>query len=113
MSVSAFIFDLDGPLIDSLADIAEATNRGLVEAGWPTHTLDAYRYFVGDGMTCLVECALPKTAADAETITKVTGLTRTYLLNSWHHHTRPYPGINELLSHSSERDQKLAVLSTP
>ena len=50
----AVIFDLDGTLLDTLADIANATNAALTRLGFPTHPQDAYRYFLGDGMDRLV-----------------------------------------------------------
>jgi phosphoglycolate phosphatase len=54
MPIRAVIFDLDGTLLDSLADIAESVNTVLAEHGLATHPLPAYRSFVGDGMTMLI-----------------------------------------------------------
>lgn len=48
------IFDLDGTLIDTIADLAGATNYALQECGFPTHETDAYRYFVGNGINKLL-----------------------------------------------------------
>ena len=53
------IFDLDGTLADSLADIASAMNRTLEAHGFPVHPVSAYRTFVGEGVRKLVERALP------------------------------------------------------
>ena len=49
MEYKAAIFDLDGTLIDSLADLADSANAMLKSYGFPTHPLDPYRYFVGNG----------------------------------------------------------------
>ena len=46
----AIIFDLDGTLLDSLADIADSMNIVLESAGFPTHPVAAYKYFIGDGI---------------------------------------------------------------
>ena len=47
------IFDLDGTLVNSLEDLAAATNHALRQQGFPTHPTDAYRHFVGDGILML------------------------------------------------------------
>ena len=57
--INTIIFDLDGTLIDSLVDLANTVNVILTEKGYPTHTLDEYRYFVGNGVLKLLERALP------------------------------------------------------
>jgi phosphoglycolate phosphatase len=57
--IRAILFDLDGTLADSLADLANATNWALTQLGCPTHPLASYRYFVGDGARELCARALP------------------------------------------------------
>ncbi len=52
---SAVVFDLDGTLLDTLEDLGDAVNRVLADRGFPTHPMDAYRYFVGDGSAVLIE----------------------------------------------------------
>jgi phosphoglycolate phosphatase len=47
--IRAALFDLDGTLVDSLADIAAAGNRVLAELGKPVHEQSVYRNFVGNG----------------------------------------------------------------
>lgn len=54
------IFDLDGTLINTLYDLGNSCNRTLEKFGYPVHTLDAYRYFVGNGMKTLMIRALPQ-----------------------------------------------------
>jgi phosphoglycolate phosphatase len=58
--LKAFIFDLDGTLIDSLADIAESINRMLDARGYPRCEQEVFKQMVGDGMEKLVERALPE-----------------------------------------------------
>ena len=57
--IKAVIFDLDGTLVNSLADLAGAANHVLAEAGYPVHPVEAYRYFVGNGLDVLLRRALP------------------------------------------------------
>ena len=53
------VFDLDGTLVDSLQDLAETANAMLAASGYPQHPVDAYRYFVGDGMATLIRRIVP------------------------------------------------------
>ncbi len=64
MSVDAIVFDLDGTLVDSLADIAAAANHVLADLGLQPHSLNAYRDFVGQGVRRLLERALPADRQD-------------------------------------------------
>lgn len=61
----AVIFDLDGTLLDTLEDIADSVNKALGHLGLPQHELDAYRYFVGEGLEALASRALPQSHRDA------------------------------------------------
>ncbi|RPJ73536.1 MAG: HAD family hydrolase, partial [Desulfobacteraceae bacterium] len=59
MRFKAVIFDLDGTLLDSLEDLADAMNSVLARNRLPSHPVEAYRCFVGDGIAMLVQRALP------------------------------------------------------
>ena len=105
------IFDLDGTLLNTLADLAAATNYALTQLGYPTHPTDAYRTFVGNGINKLFERALPETDRTQENILK----TRSYFVPYYDAHNAdlsvPYSGIPELLSTLQEKGMKLAVAS--
>ena len=58
--ISCVMFDLDGTLCDTLRDLAEATNYALRQAGYPEHPLEKYKQMVGNGITKLIERALPQ-----------------------------------------------------
>ena len=103
------LFDLDGTLVDSAADIAAALNAALAELGQPTHPLPAVKGYVGDGAAKLVARAVdPEADVDPEVL-----LARFKAQYAAHVavHTRPYPGIVDVLRGLAERGVRLAVLT--
>jgi phosphoglycolate phosphatase len=112
MALRGILFDLDGTLIDSLADLGNAVNRALVESGFPPHPLDAYRQFVGDGMRQLVERAMPEQArAEVGRVDALLGLYQRHYEASWRELTRPYPGVEETLDWLAGTGAALGVIS--
>ena len=71
MKTQLVIFDLDGTLLDTLDDLATSVNHALQQYGYPQHELAAYRYFVGNGITKLIERALPEEARQEETVARL------------------------------------------
>jgi len=67
----AVLFDLDGTLLYTLKDVADAMNKALDHLGYPIHPVDAYKYFIGDSNETAVHRALPESARDPEFINKV------------------------------------------
>ena len=65
------IFDLDGTLLNTIADLSAATNYALQTCGFPVHDIDSYRYFVGNGITKLIERALPEANRSKADIEKI------------------------------------------
>jgi phosphoglycolate phosphatase len=107
----AVIFDLDGTLLNTLDDLADSLNRVLASSGFPQHGLDAYRYFVGDGVENLVRRALPENARDKATLARCVAGMRTEYGAHWADKTRPYDGIPGLLDNLLARGLRMAVLS--
>lgn len=105
------IFDLDGTLLNTLADLAAATNFALKQQGFPTHETDAYRTYVGNGINKLFERALPTSERSQENIQK----TRSIFVPYYDVHNAdlslPYTGIPSLLETLQEKGMKLAVAS--
>ena len=62
MQIKAVIFDLDGTLLDSIEDIADANNAMLREHNYPEHPLSNYVKWIGNGAMQLVIESLPKGA---------------------------------------------------
>lgn len=107
----AIIFDLDGTLLDTLDDIADAANAVLRREGMPTHPVDAYRYFVGDGVRQLVWRSLPENTRSDVTVDRIQTAYRDEYARSWNVKTKPFDGIADMLDAATERGVKLAVLS--
>jgi len=98
-------------LLDTLADLANSMNAVLTRLGFPTHPTDSYRYFVGEGLDCLVRHVLPKDRLDDETVSKSMAAMQDEYSKRWADNTKPYTGIPELLSALQERKIPKAVLS--
>jgi len=109
MNIRAVLFDLDGTLADSLADLATATNHALKQLGFPTHSVDSYRYRVGDGARELCARALPADKQDLQD--EVLRRMRQHYDRHCFDQTRLYDGIPELVSALAQRRLHLAVLS--
>ena len=107
----AVLFDLDGTLLDTLADISGSVNRALEKNGFPGHPADVCRSFVGDGARILISRALPKDSATDETIDRCLADFRQDYARNWHLTTRPYPRIPELLHQLSGRGVRFSILS--
>ena len=105
------IFDLDGTLLDTVADLANATNYALSLCGYPTHPTEAYYQFVGNGINMLFFRALPEEARTEESVMRIRSLFVPYYNEHNADDSRPYPGITELLNTLQERGIALAVAS--
>ncbi len=109
--LKALLFDLDGTLLDSLADIAAAMNRMLAERGLPACDTDEIRRMVGDGMRQLVVRALPENRRDEATVDACLAAYRSHYETLWKTATRPYEGIPELLAALRRQGIRLGVIS--
>ena len=109
----AAMFDMDGTLVDSLADLADSANETMRSFGVAEHTTEEYRYFVGNGARKLMERALPKNlAADAATVDEaLTRYKKIYREGHLLTKTMPYPGILELLGQLRAKNIPCAVLT--
>jgi len=107
----AVIFDLDGTLLNTLNDIANAMNQVLVSRGFPLHPIDMYQYFIGNGLQKLIERALPKQVSSPDTVAACLEAFRIAYSKNWQATTRPYPGVPELLTRLTQQGIRMAILS--
>ena len=107
----AILFDLDGTLLNTLDDLANAANEALAACGFPTHPVDAYRYFIGEGAKNLMKNALPPTQRTEEIIQQCLALFRENYERTWDRATRPYDGVPEMLTAVQSKQINFAVLS--
>lgn len=105
------IFDLDGTLLNTIADLGNAANHALQQAGFPTHPAAAYPRFVGNGVRRLIERVLPESQRSPETVDKLLVYFKEYYNTHMTDCTLPYPGIPELLAELTGRGIKVAVAS--
>lgn len=105
------IFDLDGTLLNTIADLGYACNHALTQTGYPTHPIDEYPRMVGNGINNLIRRALPESDRSEETIMRV----RAHFVPYYNAHncdyTRPYDGIPEVLKTLKSEGHRLAVAS--
>ncbi len=112
MHIRAVLFDLDGTLLNTLADIAAAVNHALRETGQPPHPVDAYTAMVGSGLRETVRRALPAdTAEDTDLLDRCVALMSRAYRAEPARRTVPYQGIPELLEELAERSIPAGVLS--
>lgn len=105
------IFDLDGTLLNTIADLTQSSNHALSVLGFPTHQEEEYPFMVGNGISKLLERALP---VDKRHEPNITNIRREFISHYNLHNaekSRPYPGIAELLQHIQSQGVLIAVAS--
>ena len=105
------IFDLDGTLLDTIADLAESANHALKQLGYPTRDVEKIRTFVGNGVNKLLFRALPDEEKTEENMMRM----RTHFVPYYDAHnadlSAPYPGIVTLLEELQAKGLRMAVAS--
>ena len=111
-AAQAVLFDMDGTLLDTLEDIAQAANAVLVQLGCPTHPVADYRLHVGSGIVELMRRILPpELRDDPARLTACVQALKTEYEAGGDRLTRPYPGIQELLRTLGAKGIPLAVVT--
>ena len=109
--IHTILFDLDGTLLNTIDDLADAANWVCAQNGWPQHTVAEYKYMVGNGIPKLVERFSPAEARTpdrlAETLAQFTARYDAHKEDK----TAPYPGIPELLKELKAAGIQTAVFS--
>lgn len=107
---SAVIFDLDGTLLNTLDDLAASANHALAFCGYPTHTKDSIRGFIGNGVAQLIRRAAPSPIGD-EAFAKVLAAFKNHYAAHNRVKTRPYDGIPEMLLALRQEGVQVGVVS--
>lgn len=109
-TIELIVFDLDGTLLDTLNDIADAANASLAACGYPTHAREKYRIFVGNGLRILMERILPEQCSE-EIIVRCMQVFQQLYSENWARTSSVYPGIASLLALLQKNNVQTAVLS--
>ena len=110
MKYDTILFDLDGTLLYTLEDLTDSINYMLDKYGFPTHSIDDVRRFVGNGLRMLVVRALPM-GEDYEHFDEFFKEFVDYYNTHNLIKTKPYDGIMETTKELSDMGIKMAIVT--
>lgn len=108
--ITTLVWDLDGTLLDTLQDLAEAVNYALQSFDMPTHSLDEIRQFVGNGVRRLMQLSVPDGEQNPQ-FEAVFAAFKAYYVVHCKDHTCLYDGIAETLQQLKSMGYRMAVVS--
>ena len=111
MTYKGIIFDLDGTLVNSIEDIADAMNTVLEGYHYPIHNYEAYKNFVGSGIRSLVVKALTEAHRNEAQVNSAFNAMKDLYSNQCTNKTKAYDGIHDLLDQLKAQDIKISILS--
>ena len=111
MKKKLVIFDLDGTLLNTIADLADSANYALCALGYPVHDVVTIRSYVGNGINKLLERSLPEGEKTEENVMRMRSVFIPYYDAHNADLSAPYDGIAELLTRLQEKGVMLAVAS--
>ena len=110
MKYKTYIFDLDGTLLDTLQDLANAVNYAMRQMNYPERTVDEVRRFIGNGIRMLIKRAAPQDISQND-YDKTLAIFIAYYLDHIADFTKPYDGIIDVIKTLKENGCKVAVVS--
>ena len=108
--INNLIFDLDGTLLNTLADLRDSTNYALETFGFPCRTTEEVRTFVGNGLGMLIRRSVPQ-ATEEETVDAVLAAMKAHYREHYHDGTTPYDGILPFLRRMKKQGFRMAIVS--
>lgn len=108
--MDTIIFDLDGTLLNTLEDLTDSVNYAMEKFGFPVHTIEEIRSFVGNGAPKLIERSIPQ-GTENPSYEAVLAAFKEYYAAHCEDRTNPYEGIMELLAQLKEKGCRMAVVS--
>lgn len=106
----AVIFDMDGTILNTLNDLADAVNYVMTKMDMPLHTISEVRAYVGNGLHKTIERAVPE-GTTKEKLEEAYELMVKYYRSNCNIKTGPYEGIPELIKEIRQKGIKTAVIS--
>lgn len=110
MNKKAVIFDLDGTLLNTLQDLTDSTNFALAQFDYPPKTIEQIRQYVGNGVSKLIERAVPN-GLDNPYFEKCLNLFKAHYKENMFNKTEPYDSIISMLEEIKSHKIKTAVVS--
>jgi len=104
------IFDLDGTLLDTLEDLTDSVNYAMETFGFPRHTIDEVRSFVGNGAPKLLERSIPQGVENPDYEAALAAFKAHYAAHC-EDKTKPYDGVPGMLAALKSEGYHLAVVS--
>ncbi len=108
--MDTIIFDLDGTLLDTLEDLTDSVNYAMEKFGFPLHTIEEIRSFVGNGAPKLIERSIPQ-GKENPSYDAVLAAFKEHYAAHCEDKTNPYAGIMELLAKLKDKGYRMAVVS--
>lgn len=110
MNIKAFVFDLDGTLLNTLADLTDSVNFALKDQGFPVHTAEEIRSYIGNGVAKLIERAIPK-GTSPQAIALTLDSFRSHYRENCINSTKSYPDVDYMLKTLHQLGFKIGVFS--
>ncbi|MBO5495959.1 MAG: HAD family hydrolase [Oscillospiraceae bacterium] len=110
MRYRAVLFDMDGTVLDTLDDLASATNHSLEHFGFPAVSREKVAASLGNGAAHLIRCCAPAGTGEDQ-IQQMLAFYKPWYDAHCQDQTRPYPGILPLMERLRERGVKQAIIS--